>query len=299
MALIHTLLGILLIGPFVLLLVGYWRGRRQPLTPPEKHVSILLIINSTMLYALAYNVIYFVQEFFLAVGKQSLGLTAYLYHNNHNWEGTHPKEALMQGSGAISIFILGILLWLAFLSISHWKSWWRIFVLWLAYHGLVQSLPQLSSAPLDRNTDVGQALTYLGLSPTVEIALAALSILAIIGVSYIFSRYFLALGHPSVALNHPFKRTRTVWHGAVLPAIIGTALLFPYRIPPADRYQMTFMLLFVSIPSVFAFAWVGKAPKPIGNEARGRILVLPIILTIGVLLFFQLVLRPGIVFSGG
>ncbi|MDX1478238.1 MAG: hypothetical protein R3301_11075 [Saprospiraceae bacterium] len=299
MALIHILLGILLVGPLVLLLIGYLRGRKQTLTTPEKHVSILLIINSTLLYALAYNVVYFIQEFFLAVGKQSLGLTAYLYHNNHNWEGTHPKEALMQGSGALSIFILGILLWLAYLSISHWKSWWRIFVLWLAYHGLIQSLPQLSSAPIDPGTDVGQALAYLQFSPTLEIALGAISIVAIVAVSYIFSRYFLALGHPSVALDHPFKRTRTVWHGAVLPAIMGTLLLFPYRIPPVDRYEMTVMLLFVSIPSVFAFAWVGKAPKPIGNEARGRILVLPIILTIAVLLVFQLVLRPGVVFSPG
>ena len=298
MALIHTLLVILLAGPVVLMLVGWWKGRQVPVVPPRKHRILPLIVNSTLLYALSYNIIYFVQELFLALGKQWIGLTAYLYHNNHNWEGSDPRDALMQGTGALTIFILGIIFLFVYLRIRGQQSWWVIFTLWLAHHGLIQSLPQFGLAPLDSGSDTGQALAYLQLPGAVNIALGALCIVAIVYVSFKFSRYFLTFGHPSVVLDHPFKRSKTVWHAAVLPAILGTILLFPYRIPPVDRYTMTVMLLTISIPAIFAFAWVGKAPAPRGNEARGRLLILPIILTVFVLLIFQLVLRPGMVFVG-
>ena len=299
MALLHTLLATLLIGPYLLMLIGYFKGRSQVQSAdPRGKNSLRLIVNSAVLYALSYNIIYFIQELFLALGKQWIGLTAYLYHNNHNWEGSDPRDQLMQGSGALAIFILGISLLFVYWRMRDSRSWWTLFLLWLTHHALIQSLPQVFTAPMDPGGDTGQAMVYLNMPHSVNITLAALSILATIWLSYLFSKYFLALGREGQNFDHPFKRYRTVWQTAVLPAILGTILLFPYRIPPVDRYTMTYMLLLISIPSVFAFAWTGKAPKTIGNEAYSKILILPIVLSILVLLFFQIVLRPGVVFPG-
>ena len=299
MTLLHTLLAVLLIGPFILMLVGYFKGRSQPRSyGSEKQSSWRLIINSAVLYALSYNIIYFIQELFLALGKQWIGLTAYLYHNNHNWEGSDPRDQLMQGSGALAIFILGIILLYLYWRMRDSRSWWTLFVLWLTHQALIQSLPQLSTAPMDPGSDTGQAMVYLDMPWAVNIILAAASILAIIGLSYLFSRYFLRLGREGQVIDHPFKRFRMVWQAAVLPAILGTILLFPYRIPPVDRYTMTYMLLLISVPSVFAFAWVGRAPGPVGNQSSDKVLIVPIVLSVLVLLFFQLVLRPGVVFPG-
>ena len=146
-----------------------------------------------MLYALSYNIIYFIQELFLALGKQWIGLTAYLYHNNHNWEGSDPRDQLMQGSGALAIFILGIILLFVYWLMRDSRSWWTLFVLWLTHHALIQSLPQLSTAPMDPGSDTGQAMVYLDMPGAVNIALAAASMLAIIGLSYLFQQIFLAL----------------------------------------------------------------------------------------------------------
>ena len=299
MALLYVLLAVLFIGPFILMLWGYFNGRSQDLNESSSRpIPVRLIANSAVLYALSYNVIYFIQELFLCLGKQRIGLTSYLYHNNHNWEGSDPRDQLMQGTGALAIFVLGVILLYVFLHIRSNRSWWTLFILWLTFHALIQSLPQVATAPLDPGSDTGQAFVYLNMPAAVNITLAALGILAIVWLSYLFSKYFLALGREGQTFDHPFKRFKTVWQVAVLPAILGTILLFPYRIPPVDRYTMTYMLLLVSIPSVFAFAWVGKAPKAVGSGAYDKVLVIPIVLSILVLLFFHIVLRPGVVFYG-
>jgi hypothetical protein len=62
-----------------------------------------------VLYALAFNIIFFIQELFLALGKRWLGLKAVLYHNNHNWYGEHPMDDLAQGYGAVAIFITAVI----------------------------------------------------------------------------------------------------------------------------------------------------------------------------------------------
>lgn len=299
MAFIHALLVVLLAGPVVLILWGILKGRNQEQAPPGKHVpTFLILLNSSVLYALTYNMVYFVQELFLALGKQAIGLTAYLYHNNHNWEGSDPREDLMQGLGGATIFVAGLILLFVYQRARNKKSWGSLFILWLSFHSLIQSLPQFFTAPLDPGSDMGAALAYLNLPDAGNIAIATAAFVSIVAVSYLYSRYFLGLGHPSHTSDHPYRRLRTVWQTAVLPAIIGTILLFPYRIPPVDRYTMTYMLLLISIPSIAAFSWMGKAPQRNGNVAWGRVLILPLILSVIVLLVFHLVLRPGVVFPG-
>ena len=295
--LLHALFIILLFGPVALALTGYFKWKNHPLHKDFTWKALPTIIHSSVLYALAYNVIYFIQELFLALGKQWIGLTAYLYHNNHNWVGEDPRDDLMQGLGALVIFVLGIFLICLFFKIRNSRRWTTLFVLWLAHHGLIQSLPQLSSVPLDRGSDVGQAITYLQLGSTSDYILSYASILAIIALSYGFSRWFMQFSPPQVPLDHGFTRFRSVLLLVLLPAVLGTIILFPYRIMPVDRYQMTVMLLLVSVPSVFAFSWLNKGVAPVGNEVNDEVLKTPIVLSILVLLFFQLVLAPGVVFD--
>jgi hypothetical protein len=286
-------------GPVVLALVGYFRGKKIPLTVQtiQDLKPWKLILNSAILYALAYNLVFFVQELFLALGKHRIGLRAFLYHNNHGWEGSDPRTTLLQGAGALAILIAGIFLLAVLLRIRHSNSWLKLFILWLAHHGLIQSLPQLSSAPLARDTDVGQALTYFQMGISIDFTLAYLSIFLIIGLGYLFSYLFLEFAPPGYAISHPFTRFKYILKIVVLPAVIGTIFIFPFRIPPLERYLDAVMLLVVCIPSIFAFSWLIHPKNKIGNEVNHQFLSTPIILLMILLAFFQLVLRPGITFG--
>jgi hypothetical protein len=295
---LHFLMILLLIGPIVLALWGYFKCMNIPMTQSESNWKVLpTIINSSVLYALAYNVIYFIQELFLALGKQWIGLKAYLYHNNHNWVGEDPRDDLMQGLGALVIFFLGILLLFLFFRMRKSAHWTNLFVLWLAYNGLNQSLPQITTVPIDRRSDMGQAITYLQLGDTMDYLLSYVSVIAIIALAYGFSKWFMQFTPAHISLNHGFKRFRALFYIVLLPGILGTIILFPYRIMPIDRYQMTVLFLIICVPATFAFSWMVKGVKSVDNEVNQKILLTPIMLSILVLLFFQLVLAPGVVFE--
>lgn len=295
---LHFLFMVLLLGPIVLASWGYFKWKNRPIGSPDGNWNVIpTVINSSVLYALAYNVIYFIQELFLALGKKWIGLKAYLYHNNHTWVGEDPRDDLMQGLGALVIFILGLLLLLLFFKIRKSKHWTRLFILWLAHHGLIQSLPQLSSVPMDRSSDVGQAITYLHLGTTTDYLISYASIISIIILAYGFSRWFMQFTPENYIPDHGLKRFRAIFYLVLLPAVLGTIILFPYRIMPINRYQMTVMLLLVCVPAIFAFSWLVKSVRPVGNEVNKKIIWAPIIFSILILIFFQLVLAPGVVFE--
>jgi hypothetical protein len=297
-SLLHFLFAILMFGAVPMALWGYFKWRSIALPQAEEKWNVWpMVINSSVLYALAYNLIYFIQELFLALGKKWIGLKAYLYHNNHNWIGEDPRDDLMQGLGALVILILGVILLLLFFKMRKSQHWSSLFILWLAYHGLIQALPQLSTVPMDRGSDVGQAITYLQLGPNIDYMISYASIFVIIALAYGFSRWFMQFSPANRIPDHGLKRFSSIFFIVLLPAVLGTLILFPYRIMPINRYQMTVMLLLVCLPFIFAFSWLIKGVKPLDNEVNQKVIKTPIILSLLVLLFFQLVLAPGVVFE--
>ncbi len=107
------LITVMFIGPLALGLLGV----RRTATAGE-HVGTnggyalgatwSLVINSAVLYALAYNLTFFLQELFLVIPKAVYGLQPILYHNNHRWLGSDPIENLLQGFGTLAILISGL-----------------------------------------------------------------------------------------------------------------------------------------------------------------------------------------------
>ena len=124
MNLVEIFLGFLLLGPVVWTI--YNKVKYKELFSPKGIANYAVIINSAVMYALAFNIIFFLQEVFLVLGKKILGLKAFLYHNNHEWIGEHPMTSLMQGSGALAIFLIGLISLVILLRIRNSKSIWKL-----------------------------------------------------------------------------------------------------------------------------------------------------------------------------
>lgn len=130
-------------GPAGLALTGVFL-RRPPAqsqadpSPASVTPAWPLVVNSAVTYALSFNLIFFIQELFLVLPKaMTPGLRPTLFHNNHTWSGDNPLAALFQGTGALAIFITGIIC-LAILPLLRQRSpIIRLLVIWLAYHGLI------------------------------------------------------------------------------------------------------------------------------------------------------------------
>jgi hypothetical protein len=253
-----------------------------------------LIINSAVLYALAFNIIFFIQELFLALGKRWLGLKAYLYHNNHNWDGSHPMESLAQGYGAVAILITGIICLAVARSIKGNTGWLQLLFLWMAFQGFAQSLPQFITATTARDTDTGQAFTYLGISDTAGIFIMVAGILIMLYICSLFSKYLLQLAPSKNYTDNASSRFAYLFRIALITSLIGIVLIIPFRIMPWDRAIAPVAVTFISIPMVFANAWKIKPQETINNDVNKKICVLPVILLVILLLIFQLILAKGV-----
>jgi putative flippase GtrA len=99
------------LGPLLLGVTGVLRAWRtsEPITGAAIPWSLRQTIGSALLYTLAFNLTFFIQEFFLVLPKAFLpGVRPTLFHNNHDWEGENPLTSLFQGTGALAIFVGGI-----------------------------------------------------------------------------------------------------------------------------------------------------------------------------------------------
>lgn len=291
----HLLPLTLLILPIFWGLYGYFRARKEIKQPFERKQSPWpLIVNSAVLYALAFNIIFFIQELFLALGKKWLGLKAYLYHNNHNWDGDHPMDRLAQGYGAVAIFITGIICLFIARRIKLPTQWLQLYFLWLAFEGLAQSLPQFVTAAGSPDTDTGQAYSYLAISDSVGLLISIASILLMLFTSMAYSRYLLQLSPSAQYVSSASRRFNYLLHAAMIASLIGIVLIVPFRIMPWDRAMAPVFVTLLSIPMVFANAWNVKDVKTINSSINQKIFIWPIIFLITLLLIFQLILAKGV-----
>jgi hypothetical protein len=292
----HLLPFLLIIVPIFWGIYGFVINRKETRTVllAKQKAGWVIVINSAVLYALAFNIIFFIQELFLALGKRWLGLKAFLYHNNHNWEGNHPMEGLAQGYGAAAIFITGFICWFIAARLKNSAHWLHLFFLWMAFQGFAQSIPQFITAVFAPDTDTGQAFTYLGLSYNTGVAISVFCIVLMLYISADFSKLFLRLAPNENFTTTSSGRFNYIFRICLLASLIGIILIIPFRIMPWDRAMAPVAITIISVPMLFANAWKVKPQQTANNISNDKFNIVPIVLLICLLLIFQLVLAKGI-----
>jgi hypothetical protein len=290
---IELLLAILFVGfgilfPWVLALVRRVNVRGEEIMPGR--IGWRPFFHSLLAYVLAFNLTFILQELFLAWPKSLVpGLTVTLFHNNHRWVGEAPIADLLQGAGAVAIMISG-LIFCAIASRQARPSW---FVLWMAFNGLFQSLPQFAVGAISDGQDVGQAYGYLGLS--LGKALIALAALAAIPVAAAWlGRRFLAAAWEDWQVHSRRARFGYLIQIAGLPTLAAIPILALYRMP---REFIEVLSAPVLVP-MLGYGWLQLAAfRPHAIETRGRApmnVAGLLVAAVALLALFQIVLRPGI-----
>lgn len=262
--------------------VGSWRGTAA----------------STLLYVLAFNLTFFLQELFLVLPKAfTPGLRPTLYHNNHSWEGTNPLASLFQGTGALATLSFGLLcLWWLRRS-QRGSTGTRLFLFWMAYCGCFMALPQVVIGALSSGSDLGMAMAYLQLGETVRIGAALLALGLMPLIALLLCRPALELADTPARLASPGARTRWVFWMVTLPALLGTALVIPFRVPREllEVVLVPVLVILPGIPWMQAVAWRLRQAR-IHGAVTAPSLAYPLAAAVALLLFFQIVLRPGVPF---
>src|ERR1700722_15552427 len=192
----------LVVGPLWLGVQGRNAARRLGAAPdPIRAWDWRLTITSALIYALAFNLIFFIQELFLVLPKAlTPGLRPILFHNNHTWIGQNALAHLFQGTGALAIFLIAIACALLLRHFSARSSSVRLFLIWMAYNGFLQSLPQVVIGSIEPENDVGMAMDYLHLGAPAKTVAALLALTAIPAVALWLRRPLLGVAGDSVLI---------------------------------------------------------------------------------------------------
>lgn len=288
---------VLVACPLLLGLLGVLRARSEA---PAAGAAWdwRLVALSALLYTLAFNLVFFVQELFLVLPKAfTPGLRPTLFHNNHLWQGEHPLASLFQGTGVLATFLLGsigllLLRWGAGRSLAA-----RLLLVWVAYCGVFMALPQVVVGALSSGSDVGMAMEYFKLGANAKAIAALLALATIPFFARGFSRQLLGLASQPAQLASAGARSRFVFQVATLPALLAMVLILPFRVP-REWLEVVFLPLAVFIagmPLIQSGAWRLRDVVPSALSRRFS-LAYPLAAAVVLLLVFQLVLRPGIRF---
>jgi hypothetical protein len=291
---------VLVTGPLLLSLMGWIRTRSTPedASEPVKPWNWRLTINSALLYALAFNLIFFIQELFLVLPKAlTPGLRPTLFHNNHSWEGENPLASLLQGTGALAILLTGVACAFFLRRGVGRSSTLRLFFIWMTYNGFFQSLPQVVIGAVNPRNDVGMAMDYLNLATTTKTAAALVALLTIPLLALSLLRPLLGLAEDPAYIANARARTRFVFHVGTLPVLSAIVLIIPFRVP-RELVEVVILPVVVSVIGIAwlqAGAWRISRASTVGSSRVGSI-AYPLSALLVLLLVFQLVLRPGIRF---
>ena len=253
---------------------------------------------STLLCVLAFNLTFFIQELFLVLPKALTPcLRPTLYHNNHSWEGTNPLAGLFQGTGALATLAVGLFCLWRLGRPRERSDGTRLFLYWMAYCGCFMALPQVVIGSLSPGSDVGMAMSYLHLGETARIGagLLALGLMPVIALQ--LRRPALELAQVREHVESPSFRARFVFRVITLPALLATALVIPFRVPREllEVLVVPLLVLLCGIPWIQAGAWREREARANATASVPSPAYL-FAAALGLLLFFQLVLRPGIRF---
>lgn len=293
---------VLVVAPLLYAVVGAWHSRGEASGPGRGMPGWTwrLSAASTLCYVLAFNLAFFVQELFLVLPKAILpGVRPVLFHNNHAWQGTHAAVELFQGTGALATLLLG-------LGCATWLRRRRpgspsvqLLLFWLAFCGVYMALPQVVLGAIEPRGDVGRAMDWLELALPLKGGLALLALLGIAGFAQLLAKPLFALAAQPAWLATAGRRHRFVFLAATLPALAGSVLAVPFRVPR----EWTEVLLVPAMVAVCGLAWLQagawRAPAT-GTASRGQHawpLARLLMAVCALLAVFQLVLRHGIAFG--
>jgi hypothetical protein len=289
----------LVLGPLLLGLRGLNASRRlaAALDRPSAW-DWQLAITSALLYALAFNLIFFVQELFLVLPKAfTPGLRPTLFHNNHRWGGENALASLFQGTGAMAIFATGLICAFLLKYRVARSSAARLFLIWMAYNGFFQSLPQVVIGSIEPENDVGMAMNYLHLGVPAKTVAALVALTAIPAVALWLRRPLLGVAGDPGCIAGGRARMFFVFNIATLPALTAILLIIPFRVPRnwVEVVAVPAVVTLIGIAWIQAGAWAVEKVKA-GGILKPKSMIYAFSALLVLLLVFQVILRPGIRF---
>lgn len=252
------------------------------------------LLNLTVFFALAFNLIYFIHELGLVVAGAWLGNDPILFHNNmHFTNMSTPTQNLAFVAGPVAVFIAGLLGLVIYLLVQRSNGTLSIFAFWFAYHGLWLFLGQLPEMVFSSHNDFARGLAILNLSQPIRLLITMGGITGLILLGLFAARPLLATALSNNEIATAKSRRKLIFQSGILPWLIGSILIIPFRLSPVDRIFLPF---FGGVPLLLTWLYAGRSKNilaastfPVQAISWSGVTAL-----FAVFCFFRFTLAPGV-----
>ena len=260
---------------------------------------LLILINSTALFLLAYLFVYLITNVSVIIAAISFNIDSVLYYYDIDFlirgsEWVPDAVKVVYTTGPFVSLILAILAIIIYVNIAE-ETWiFRLFILWIFCHSFIHFFGEFLMGNL-MGKGFGYVIMYLFFQDTPKMVLTLLDFVIILFTGLGLTRLFLFSGN--IYLNKLDKSNRMpfVLSQLFLPFLIGTGIILLIKLPKISSLEIgvDFSMVILLLPVIFR---ARVSQDLFFEEERKRIKLFWILLVAAVILsvLFRIIFGIGI-----
>ncbi len=200
-----------------------------------KKNSLIISLNSTAIFLLAYLFIYLIRQFSIALVSSSFDIETIVYFfdvdfliRGRDWG--HDAVKVIFSIGPFVSLLLSLIALIAFANYQHKTSVFRLFIFWVFCFGFTGFFGELLMGSL-MDKGIGFVILYLFFMDTGKMVIAFLSLIILIATGLFIKNYMLITGN--IYYNYLVKRNRGkfVFNQIILPYLAGMLIIYLVKYP--------------------------------------------------------------------
>ena len=256
-------------------------------------------LNSTALFILAYLAVHIIYQINVLIAASLWGLDATWYYydlafNDFSPLWTRNNILLITFSGPFTALVIGLLFYYYFGRKKSYSLYVRLFIVWVALHGLNQFFGAFASG-VAFDEGFGYVPIWLYWPVGIRIFASILMIFTLGLFGYHATSKFLNTSNSIYRIRNE-NRQYFLLNQAIFPAFFGSLIIFLMKLPKIYPYEIGMLILAATatLPILFNLnarpsVRIAKEPKN-KTSVRWDLIILAFILLIG----FRLLLANGV-----
>lgn len=269
---------------------------------PRRKLFFIISFNSTVLYLLAYIVLYLVYQAItiIAAGFFNYPVIVYYYQIFFNispeaWY--HDSVKTIFAAGPLILFIIGIIFLIIYSNLKELTGNFKLFFLWGFLHGVNMLFGALLIGTLFE-TGVGHVISWMYIMDTGKVLYSIFSLFILALAGLLVAKPFLISGNAYFNEVTRENRRFLLKSQVLAPYITGTIIIFLLR-QPHFMYYETFVMLVLIISLLPLFIVSGSIHDLFFDEEekKPKIFWMSVVMLIGILILYRVILAVGIRFG--
>ena len=221
-----------------------------------KKKSLIISVNSTAIFLLAYLFVYMIRQFSIAFISSSFEIETVIYYfdvdfliRGRDW-GPDAVKVIFSIAPFVSLLVSLIAL-IAFVNYQHKTSIFRLFIFWVFCFGFTGFFGELlMGALMDRG--IGWVIMYLFFMDTAKMIIAFLSLIILVATGLWIKNYMLLTGNTYYNYLVKKNRGKFVFSQIILPYFAGILIIYLIKFPRMLPIELAlnFSMLIILIPAI-------------------------------------------------